>query len=129
MFIYIVYELNLYNSKSNYATLENWLFWAGKLTRGNDIDNYKFFGYGIQFHKKEFFLIGNVVSGNVWNVEMLKCRKNIEFKAKKFEIDAIPLCLGSITKVFSEDNTKKTELNGYVYDFSVNIMLLQLLIF
>ena len=42
------------------------------------------------------------------------------FKAKDSEIVPTPLCLGNITKEFSEDNTKKTGLNGYVYDFSVD---------
>ena len=44
----------------------------------------------------------------------------IKFKGKDSEIVATPLCLGNITKEFSEDNTKKTGLNGYVYDFSVD---------
>ena len=44
----------------------------------------------------------------------------IEFTAKDSEIAATPLCLGNITKTFSEDNTKKTGLNGYVYEFSVD---------
>ena len=44
----------------------------------------------------------------------------IKFKAKDSEIVATLLCLGSITKEFSEDNTKKTGLHGYVYDFSVD---------
>ena len=41
-------------------------------------------------------------------------------KAKDFEIVASPLCLGNISKDFSVDNMKKTGLNGYVYDFSVD---------
>ena len=44
----------------------------------------------------------------------------IKFKAKDSEIVPTPLCLGNITKEFSEDNKKKTGLNGYVYDFSVD---------
>ena len=44
----------------------------------------------------------------------------IKFKANDSEIVATPLCLGNITKEFSDDNTKKTGLNGYVYDFSVD---------
>ena len=40
-------------------------------------------------------------------------------KAKDFEIAATPLCLGNISKNWSVDNMKKTEFNGYVYDFSV----------
>ena len=43
-----------------------------------------------------------------------------KFKAKDSEILASPLCLGNISKDFSVDNMKKTGLNGYVYDFSVD---------
>ena len=43
-----------------------------------------------------------------------------KFKAKDSEIVASPLCLGNISKDWSVDNMKKTGLNGYVYDFSVN---------
>ena len=41
-------------------------------------------------------------------------------KAKDSEIAAISLCLGHVSKDWSVDNMKKTELNGYVYDFSVD---------
>ena len=44
----------------------------------------------------------------------------IQFKAKDSEIVATPLRLGNITKEFSKVNTKKTGLNGYVYDFNVD---------
>ena len=44
----------------------------------------------------------------------------IKFKAKDSEIIATPLCLGNISKNVSVDNLKKTGLNGYVYDFSVD---------
>ena len=44
----------------------------------------------------------------------------IKFKGKDSEIVATPLCLNNIMKEFSEDNTKKTGLNGYIYDFSVD---------
>ena len=47
-------------------------------------------------------------------------REIIKFKAKDSEIVATTLCLGNISKDFSVDNMKKTGLNGYVYDFSVN---------
>ena len=43
-----------------------------------------------------------------------------KFKAKDSEIAASPLCLGNISKDFSVDTMKKTGLNGYVYDFSVD---------
>ena len=44
----------------------------------------------------------------------------IKFKAKDSEIVAHPLCLGNILKDWSVDNIKKTGLNGYVYNFSVD---------
>ena len=43
-----------------------------------------------------------------------------KFKAKDSEIVATPLCLVNISKDWSVDNVKKTGLNGYVYDFSVD---------
>ena len=43
-----------------------------------------------------------------------------KFKAKDSEIVATPLCLGDISKDFSEIIWKKTGLRGYVYDFSVD---------
>ena len=43
-----------------------------------------------------------------------------KFKAKDSEIAATPLSLGNISKDWSVDNMKKTGLNGYVYDFSVD---------
>ena len=43
-----------------------------------------------------------------------------KFKAKDSEIAATPLCLGNILKDFSVDIMKKTGLNGYIYDFSVD---------
>ena len=43
-----------------------------------------------------------------------------KFKAKLSEVNAIPLCLGDISKDFLVDNMEKTRLNAYVYDFSVD---------
>ena len=43
-----------------------------------------------------------------------------KLKAKDSEIVATPLCLGNISKDWSVDNMKKTGLNEYVYDFSVD---------
>ena len=42
------------------------------------------------------------------------------FKAKDSKTVATPLCLGNISKDLTVDNRKKTRLNGYVYDFSVD---------
>ena len=43
-----------------------------------------------------------------------------KFKAKDSEIIVTPLCLGNISKDFTGDNIKKSGLNGYVYDISVD---------
>ena len=47
-------------------------------------------------------------------------QKFAKFKAKDSKIVATPLCLGNISKDWSIDNMKKTEFNGYVYDFRVD---------
>ena len=44
----------------------------------------------------------------------------IKFKAKDSEIAAYPLYLENISKNWSIDNMKKTGLQGYVYDFSID---------
>ena len=46
--------------------------------------------------------------------------KITKFKAKDSEITTYLLCLGNISKDWLVDNMKKTGLNGYVYDFSVD---------
>ena len=43
-----------------------------------------------------------------------------KFKAKDSKTNAIPLCLGNISKDFSVDNMKKNGSNEYIYDFSVD---------
>ena len=43
-----------------------------------------------------------------------------QFKAKDSEIKRYLLCLRNTSKDFSVDNMKKTGLNRYVYDFSVD---------
>ena len=48
----------------------------------------------------------------------------ISFKSRDFNIKTTPLCQGNILKYFFVDNMKKTELNGYVYDFMLIMMLL-----
>ena len=44
----------------------------------------------------------------------------IKFKAKDSEIIEDPICLGNISKDFSESNMKKTGLCGSVYYFSID---------
>ena len=43
-----------------------------------------------------------------------------KLKAKDSEIVASPICLENISKDWLADNMKRTGLNGYVYDFSVD---------
>ena len=42
----------------------------------------------------------------------------IKFKAKASEIIPYSLCLGNISKDWTNGNMKKTGFNGYNYDFS-----------
>ena len=44
----------------------------------------------------------------------------IKPKAEDTQIVITPLCLEKISKDFTADNMKKTELCGYIYDFSVD---------
>ena len=46
--------------------------------------------------------------------------KVYKFKAKNSEIVASPISLRNFSKDWSIDNMKRTGLNGYVYDFSVD---------
>ena len=47
----------------------------------------------------------------------------VKFKTKDSAIVATRLCLEKISKDWSVNNTKKTGLNGYVYEFSVDYEL------
>ena len=51
-------------------------------------------------------------------------REIYKFKAKDSEIVATPLCLGNISKDGTVNNMKNTGLNGYVYDFDVDYVLI-----
>ena len=71
--IYIVYEIILYNSNSNYPTLENCLFRALRMTKNADTDRYGYSGYGIAFDWHESFSFpGNGLQRNIiiFGVEM-----------------------------------------------------------
>ena len=54
--------------------------------------------------------------------------KIIKFKAKDSNIVTNPLCLGNISTDCSVDDMKDPGLNGHVFDFSVIMMLLRLMI-
>ena len=53
--IYNVYEISLFDSNSNYPTLENCFFGAVKLNQNSDIDKYKCFGNSIGFDRRGTF--------------------------------------------------------------------------
>ena len=48
------------------------------------------------------------------------CIENYKFKTKDSEINAAPLYLDNVSKVFSVDSMKKIGLNGYFYNFLVD---------
>ena len=62
--IYIAYEISKNFNISSYPTLENCLFGAVSLTKYNDIDKYKYSGYGIGFDRKRKFSVGNEFGRN-----------------------------------------------------------------
>ena len=76
--------------------------------------------YSISFteHNKKFCLSLPYNGANSYL--FVNGKEIIKFNAKVFEIVATSLCLGNISKDCSVDNMKKTGLNGYVYDFSVD---------
>ena len=79
--------------------------------------------YSINFteHNKKFSLSLHYNGAN--NYLFVNGTEIHKFKAKDSEIVATPLCLGNISKDWSLDNMKKkkkTGLNGYVHDFSVD---------
>ena len=76
--------------------------------------------YSINFteHDKKFCL--NLHYNGENSYLFVNCKEIIKYKAKDSEIVATPLCLGNISKDFLVDNMKKTGLNRFVYDFSVD---------
>ena len=76
--------------------------------------------YSISFteHNKKFCLSLPYNGANSYL--FVNGKEIIKFNAKVLEIVATSLCLGNISKDCSVDNMKKTGLNGYVYDFSVD---------
>ena len=76
--------------------------------------------YSINFteHNKKFCLSLHYNGANSYL--FVNGTEIYKFKAKDSEIVATPLCLGNISKDCSVNNMRKTGLNGYVYDFSVD---------
>ena len=76
--------------------------------------------YSINYteHNKKFCLILHYNGANSYL--FVNGTEICKLKAKDTENVATLLCLGNISKDFSVDNMKKTGLNGYVYDFSID---------
>ena len=86
--------------------LEHWLT-AEKLYSINFTERNKNFCLSLHYNGTNSYLFVN-------GTEIYKP------KAKDFEIVLTPFCLENIFKDWLIDNMKKTGLNGYVYDFSVD---------
>ena len=80
--IYIVYEISKNYNISSYPTLENCLFGAVSLAKHVDIDQYKYFGYGIGFDKKGEFSVGNGRNRIIFRVEFLSSSVHVDNKKK-----------------------------------------------
>ena len=59
-----VYEISKNYNIRSYPTLENCLFGAVSLTKNADIDQYKYYGYGIGFDRHGKFSFGNGLGKN-----------------------------------------------------------------
>ena len=87
--------------------LDNTAIYAEKLYSINFTEKTKKFCLSLHYNGSNSYLFVN-------------CTEVHKFKTKDSEIIASPICLGNISRDFSVDNMKKTALNGYVYDFSVD---------
>ena len=61
--IYIFYEISKNFNIRSYPTLENCLFGVVSLTKNDDIDKYKYSGYGLGFDRHGLFLYPSVGTG------------------------------------------------------------------
>ena len=76
--------------------------------------------YSINFTKKNTTCCLNLHYNGANNCLFLNSTGIIKYKAKDSEIFSYSLCLGSISKDWSQDNMKKTGFNCYIYDFSTD---------
>ena len=74
--IYICFEIKWSVCISSYPMLEKCLFGAVKLTKLDDVDLYKYLGYGIEFDWKGFYSIVNEVCRSYARIRTYTdCRK------------------------------------------------------
>ena len=74
--------------------------------------------YSINFTKKNTKFCLNLHYNEANSYLFVNGTEIIKFKAKDSESLAYSLCLGNISKDWTNDNMKKTGFNGYIYDFS-----------
>ena len=74
--------------------------------------------YSINFTKKNRKFCLSLHYNGANSYSFVNGKEIIKFKAKDSEILAYSLCLGNISKDWSQDNMKKAGFNGYIYDFS-----------
>ena len=87
--IYIVYEISKNFNISSYATLENCLFGAVRMTKNADIDKYKYFGCGIVFDTHGFF--SHPSGGTVRNVIIFRVNMSSSMKIDNRKKDILIL--------------------------------------
>ena len=77
--------------------------------------------YSINFTKKTTKLCLSLHYNGANSYLFVNGTEIIKFKAKNPQIRACSLCLGNISKDWSQDNMKKkTGFNGYIYYFSTD---------
>ena len=74
--------------------------------------------YSINFTKKNAKFCSSLHYNGANSYLFVNGTEIIKFKGKDSEILAYSLCLGNISKDWTNNNMKKTEFNGYIYDFS-----------
>ena len=77
--------------------------------------------YSINFTKKNTKFCVSLHYNGANSYLLVNGTEIIKFKAKDSEISAYSLCLGNISKDWTNDNMKKKRgFNGYIYDFSID---------
>ena len=79
--------------------------------------------YSINFSRSQRNFCLSLHYNGSYSFLFINTTKIYQFKANISETKPYPLCLGNISKDFTANNMKKTELNGYVYDFSVDYVI------
>ena len=118
----IIFGADLSNSSSHANNKKTNILVLGKdFVQGiNGTEIYAEKLYKINFTEKNKFCLSLHYNGEN-SYLFVNGTETHKFKAKDTEILGSPLYLGNISKDFSSDNMKKkTGLNGYVYDFSVD---------